>query len=233
MKKNYIVVTLLSILSACSTQSEHRKETILKSTNIDTITEYLKKAHPEDPKKHILEAKLITLKNKEWTKGAASAKPMEARPILSKVSENSKENRNPARDDQFKILMSESSLEHQNKTKELLNSLVNEDVTKNEAIFVFKNKSNCNLVLKIAGKKFYTLAVPAYNENFLVLDKGQYTISTDVCDVKFTTQKSIQKHLQLSINNPVYEKEEVKKSIAKHPISKKVVKKTRQVKGSK
>ena len=232
MKKIYVVIVLLTILSSCSTQSERRNEAILSSTSISEVTEYLKTTHPEDPKKHILEAKLIALKNKEWTKGAASAKPMEARPILSNLPQIG--NKNTSKDDEaFKLLMTESSLDHQNKTKDLLNSMVNHDVTKNEAIFLFKNKSNCNLVLKINGKKFYNLAVPALNENFLVVEKGQYTISTDICDVKYSTQKSIQKHLQLSISNPVYKNEMEIKTMAKNMDSKKEVKKTKKSKVSK
>lgn len=233
MKKIYVVIVLLTILSSCSTQSERQNEAILSSTSISEVTEYLKTAHPEDPKKHILEAKLIALKNKEWTKGAATAKPMEARPIIIDLPNNPKKDITSDHSELFKNLMTENAPEHQEKTKKLLNTMFNEDISSNEAIFLFKNKSNCNLVLKINGKKFYNLAVPALNENFLVVEKGHYTITTDICDVKYSTQKSIQKHLQLSISNPVYKNEEEIKTMAKNMDSKKEVKKTKKSKVSK
>ncbi|MBQ0152210.1 MAG: hypothetical protein KBS61_04885, partial [Chryseobacterium sp.] len=72
--------------------------------------------------------------------------------------------------------------------------------------------------------------VRAHNENFIVLDKDQYTITTDVCDVKYSTQKTIKNNVQLSINNPVYktENDEEKskdKEVAKVTTKKKIISK--------
>lgn len=99
--------------------------------------------------------------------------------------------------------MSETPSEHKEKTLKLLNAMFNEDITSKEAILLFRNKSDCNLVLRINGKKFYNMPVPAHGENFIVLNKDNYIISGDVCDVKYSSQKLIQKNLQIVLNNPV------------------------------
>lgn len=205
MKKNTLFLLFFVLALSCSTQDKNRGD-ILANTNISEIEEYLKNAHPEDPKKHILQSKLIALKNKEWTKGAASAKPMEVRPIITEFPQNLKGKNFQDDSEEFKKLIAETSPEHKQKTVKLLNAMFNEDINSNEAILLFRNNSDCNLVLKISGKKFYNLAVPSHNENFIILDKDDYSISGNVCDVKYSSQKQIKKNVQVVINNPEYKK---------------------------
>ncbi len=71
--------------------------------------------------------------------------------------------------------------------------MFNEDITRKEAILLFKNNSDCNIVLRIEGKDYYNLAVPAHGENFIVINKGSYTLSSNVCDMKYISQKDIKK----------------------------------------
>jgi len=202
MKKNSLIILFFSLTLSCSTQSNH--EDILQNTNISEIEEYLKNAHPEDPKKRILQSKVIALKNKEWTKGAANAKPMAVRPIFTEFAQNLSGKKLSDDSEEFKKLMAETSPEHKEKTVKLLNAMFNEDINSNEAILLFRNNSDCNLVIKITGKKFYNLAVPAHNDNFIVLNKDNYSISGNVCDVQYKAQKQIQKNIQIVINNPEY-----------------------------
>ena len=205
MKKNTLFLLFFALTLSCSTQEKKRGD-ILTTTNISEIEEYLKNAHPEDPKKHILQSKLIALKNKEWTKGAAKAKPMEVRPIITEFPQNAKGRSFQDDSEEFKRLIAETSPEHKQKTVKLLNAMFNEDTNSNEAILLFRNNSDCNMVLKISGKKFYNLAVPSHNENFIILDKDDYSISGNVCDVKYSSQKQIKKNIQVVINNPEYKK---------------------------
>lgn len=199
MKKNFTIFFFSLILSSCAVQESH--EDILKSTKISEIEDYLSKAHPEDPKKHILKSKLIALKNSEWTKGAAYAKPMEVRPVISEIPLNIK-NKGSNESEEFKNLLNETSASHKEKTVKLLNTMLDQNINSKEAILLFKNNSDCNLVLRINGEKFYNLAVPSHNENFIVLEKGNYSITSDVCDVKYFSTKNIIKiyRLQLEIH---------------------------------
>ncbi len=205
MKKNSLVILFFSLTLSCTTQNGNHDD-ILKNTNITEIEEYLKKAHPEDPKKHILQSKLIALKNKEWTKGALTAKPMVIRPVVTEIPQNFKNSLINKDSDEFKRLMSETSSEHKDKTVKLLNAMLNEDINSKEAILLFRNNSDCNLVLKVNGKKFYNLAVPSHDENFIIVEKDDYALSANVCDVKYASQKQIRKNLQIVINNPEVKK---------------------------
>ncbi|MDF2552989.1 MAG: hypothetical protein K0R77_2264 [Chryseobacterium sp.] len=213
MKKNPLIILFFSLTLSCSTQSANSDD-ILKNTNITEIEEYLKKAHPEDPKKHILQSKLIALRNKEWTKGALTAKPMEVRPIITEFPQSLKGKSISDDSEEFKKLIAETTSEHKEKTIKLLNTMFNENINSNEAILLFRNNSECNMVLKINGKKFYNLAVPSHNENFIVLDKDNYSISGNVCDVKYTSQKQIRKNIQVVINNPEYKQFNENKNLA-------------------
>ena len=208
------------ILSSCASNTVDKVD-VLKSTNISEIEEYLGKAHPEDPKTRILKQRIIALKNAEWTKGAKNAKPMEARPVFMELSNQLTNKRNSeANLEVFKKLMSETSEEHREKTKKLLNNMFNEDITNNEAILLLKNNSDCNLILEISGKKFYNLAVPAKGENFIVLNKDTYTFSGNVCDVKYQSSKEINKSLVVVLQNPGFKPVPEKDLIAENSLNK-------------
>lgn len=203
MKKNPLIILLFILALSCSTQNTSHKD-ILTSTNITEIEEYLKNTHPEDPKKLILKSKLIALKNKEWTKGAATAKPMEPRLVITEIPQNFKKNFISNDSEEFKKLLAETPVEHKEKTIKLLNTMLNEDVSSKEVVLLFKNNSDCNLILKISGKKFYNMAVSAHSENFIVLNKDNYAISSNVCDVPYTSQKLINRNIQIALNNLEY-----------------------------
>lgn len=64
------------------------------------------------------------------------------------------------------------------------------------------NKSKCNLIVKISGKKFYNLDVPARNQNFVLVDKGNYILTTSVCDAKYSSSKNINKDIVVTLNPP-------------------------------
>lgn len=201
MKKNSLIISILFVLISSSIYAQKSSsKNILKSTNIQEIEEYLRTCHPEDPKKTVLKPKLIALKNEEWTKGKKNAKPMEARPVISEIPSSVMRNSKDA--EEFKRLILETTKEHKEKTVQLLNAMMNEDISKKEVILLFKNNSDCNLVLKIEGKDFYNMAIPAHGENFIVINKGSYVLNSNVCDVKYSSQKDIKKNILLTINNP-------------------------------
>lgn len=215
MKKKLLTVFFLFFTflfpNLISAQKKANKD-ILKSIDIKEIEEYIKNTHPDDPKKSVLRPKLIALKNAEWTKGARTAKPMEARPVISDIPKSIM--RNPHSDDaeEFKKLITETSAEHKEKTVKLLNAMFNEDITRKEAILLFKNNSDCNIVLRIEGKDYYNLAVPAHGENFIVINKGSYTLNSNICDMKYISQKDIKKSIFVTIDNPRLPEKEAKPS---------------------
>ncbi|ASK30854.1 hypothetical protein CEY12_12350 [Chryseobacterium sp. T16E-39] len=196
MKKKILTLLFFSFLIPNFIPAQKSKQNILKSTNIKEIEEYLKNAHPEDPKRSVLKPKLIALKNQQWTLGRKNAKPMESRPVIAEIP---RKNSHDA--EEFKRLILESSQKHKDKTVKLLNALFDEDPTRKESILLFKNNSECNLVLRIQGDNFYHMAVPAHDENFIVVKKGTYSLESTICDLKYNTKKDIRKNIILTINN--------------------------------
>ncbi|PTT23114.1 hypothetical protein DBR28_19220 [Chryseobacterium sp. HMWF028] len=224
MKKKFLTILFFTFLIPSFTNAQKSSKDILKSTNIKEIEEYLKNAHPDDPKKSVLKPKLIALKNSEWTKGARTAKPMETRPLIVDIPKSAMRNPNSDDAEEFKKLIAETSAEHKGKTVKILNAMFNEDINRNEAILLFKNNSDCNIVLRIEGKDFYNLAVPAHAENFIVLKKDSYTLSSNICDMKYSSRKDIKKSIFVTIDNPKQARTELK-SAQEEPVPEKPSKK--------
>ncbi|MDN3691080.1 hypothetical protein QWZ06_01745 [Chryseobacterium tructae] len=86
------------------------------------------------------------------------------------------------------------------KTAAMLTHLFNNDINKNEAYINIKNRSSCNLIVKINGKKYYNLSVPAKGENFILIDKGEYILTTMVCDAKYSSLKKITQDVEIALN---------------------------------
>lgn len=86
------------------------------------------------------------------------------------------------------------------KTAAMLTHLFNNDINKNEAYVNIKNRSSCNLIVKINGKKYYNLSVPARGENFILIDKGEYVLTTMVCDAKYSSLKKITQDVEIALN---------------------------------
>ncbi|RQO34194.1 hypothetical protein DBR39_21825 [Chryseobacterium sp. KBW03] len=82
----------------------------------------------------------------------------------------------------------------------MLTHLFNNDVNKSEAYVNIKNRSSCNLIVKISGKKYYNLTVPAKGENFILVDKGEYVMTTMVCDAKYSSLKKIEQDIEIALN---------------------------------
>lgn len=212
MKKNVTALLFFFLIPGlASAQKKHND--ILKTTNIREIEEYLRNAHPEDPKRMVLKPKLIALKNSEWTKGARTAKPMEARPVMTDIPNRFMRNSNSNDAEEFKKLIAETSDQHKDKTVKLLNAMFDEDITRKEAVLLFRNNSDCNIILRIEGKDFYNLAVPAHGENFIILNKGSYTLNSNVCDVRYSSQKDIKKSIFVVIGNPGTRTSDVNKDV--------------------
>lgn len=86
------------------------------------------------------------------------------------------------------------------KTASMLTHLFNNDPSDKEAYINIRNKSNCRLIVKISGKKYYNLDVPAKGQNFLMVEKGEYVLTTMVCDAKYSSLKKINKDIEIQLD---------------------------------
>ncbi len=90
--------------------------------------------------------------------------------------------------------------EQSKRTAAMLTHMFNNDPMDKEAYINIKNRSKCNLIVKITGKKYYNLDVPAKGQNFILIDKGEYVLTTMVCDAKYSSLKNITKDIEIQLN---------------------------------
>lgn len=86
------------------------------------------------------------------------------------------------------------------KTASYLTHLFNNDPNDNEAYINIKNKSKCRLIVKISGKKYYNLDVPPNGQNFVMVEKGEYVLTTSVCDAKYSSLKKVTRDIEIALN---------------------------------
>lgn len=204
MKRIFTLGTVFCclMLSAQKKKNE-RYQDILNTKDIAKIENFLKTAHPEDPRRSVLKPKLIALKNSAWTQGKLTAKPMAARPITTEIPTSFLTRPNSDESAEFIKLISETSDAQKQKTLKLLNTLFDQDITKKESILLIQNNSDCNMILRIQGAgSFYNLAVPAHGENSIVMNKGTYELTSNMCDQRYTATKELKKNMIVILNKP-------------------------------
>ncbi len=185
----------LALLASLSMSAQNNKKDILKSTNIMEIESFLKTAHPDDPRRNILKSKVFKLKNDSWMKPqSTSSATTKIKPTqIPAKNVNSKD----FEDAEFqRLLHSESKKE---KTVQLLNQLFDNDISNKQAILLVQNNSDCNMILKIDGKEQYDLAIPSRGENSVVLNKGEYSLRGNVCEIPYSSGKSIAKNTMVRL----------------------------------
>lgn len=163
-----------------------------KSDDARVIANFIKH-NPNHPKTPEFKRKLFAVINNKKTPAqqAAVAKP--------KVAPLSKQKlKNDVRKDIAKDGVNNTN----RKTVDLLNHLFNNDPNRRQAYIQIENLSKCNMIVKISGKKFYNLNVPAQNKNFILVDKGSYTLSTNVCDAKYSSKKNVTQDIVVTLTPP-------------------------------
>ena len=201
MKKLLLV---FSVFTTLSLSAQKKNKDIMFSKSIDEIENFLKTAHPDDPRRMILRTKLVSLKNSSWMNaGKAAYVPM--KPVIIDIPKSVVKNKDNDETEEFKKLLSGNTSSHEEKTVKLLNQLLNSDITNKEVILLMKNNSDCNMIVRIQGSEFYNMAVPAHGENSVVVKKGEYQLNSNICDSKYTTSKKIVKNMVivLNLNKPV------------------------------
>lgn len=193
---------MLAAVSCVSLAAQKDNRDILKSTNIKEIESFLKMAHPDDPRRSVLKPRLATLRNSpvqgsKFEKTAYIPSKSSSNAVPSGFG-NGKDNEEA---EEYRRLMSENSGAHKEKTVKLLNQLFDNDVANKDAILLVQNNLDCNMIIRIKGKESYNLAVPARGENSVVLKKGEYLLTGNACDGKYSSSKSIGKNMLVTLNN--------------------------------
>ena len=186
----YLLFLFISIFSYA--QSKYSVSQVENTKDPQVIANFIK-YNPNHPKTPEFKRKLFAVINSNKTP-AEQAKV--AKPTITPVSKTKL--KNEVRRD---VAKNGTNTNHK-RTEDLLNHLFNTDPTSKTAYVQIVNKSKCNLIVKMNGKRFYNLNVPANNENFILVDKGSYSITTMVCDAKYSSSKNIGKDIVITLNAP-------------------------------
>ncbi len=192
LMKKFFYLLFLTISVFCFAQSKYTVAQVEKSTDAQVIANFIK-YNPSHPKTPEFKRKLLAVINNDKTpkQQARVAKPT-VRPVSTATLKS---------DIRKDVAKHGSNTEHK-RTADLLNHLFNSDPKSKTAYVQIVNKSKCNLIVKISGKKFYNLDVPANNQNYIMVDKGSYSLTTSVCDAKYSSTKSIGKDIVITLNAP-------------------------------
>jgi len=190
--KRYFYILVFFIPFFSFAQSKYTAEQVEKSSDPQVIANFIK-FNPTHPKTPEFKRKLLAAVNSDKTPAqrASVAKPS-VKPISTEKLKTAIK----------KDVAKDGSNDKHKRTADLLNHLFNSDPSSKTAYVQIVNRSKCNLIVKISGRKFYNLDVPASNQNFILIDKGNYTITTSVCDAKYTSAKNISKDIVVTLNAP-------------------------------
>lgn len=189
MKKILLIFGLLVSAVMCS-QSKYTQAQVEKSNDPQVIANFVK-YNPDNPKTPEFKRKLYSIIS---GKSSKVAKPKVTTLTPRKLE---KEVRRDLKD---------GSNDKNKQTAAVLTHLFNNDPSDKNAYIQIVNNSSCNLIMKISGKKYYNLTIPAKNNNFIMVDKGTYTLTTSVCDAKYSSVKSVKSDIIITLSNPKFSK---------------------------
>lgn len=191
LMKKYFYILFFLVSAFSSAQAQYTVTQVENSTDPQVIATFIKN-NPNHPKTPEFKRKLIAAinNNKPASQKAASAKP-NVQPISTAKLKN----------DIKKDVAKDGVNDKNKRTAELLTHLFNTDPSTKVAYIQIINRSKCNLIVKISGKRFYNLDVPAKSQNYILVDKGNYTLTTMVCDAKYTSAKNVSKDIVVTLNS--------------------------------
>lgn len=183
---------MFSFYAFSQTITEQQAE---KSNDVKVVAAFIKQ-NPNHPRVPEFKRKLAAIMNNDASPSQKEkiakpvVKPLNTETLKTEVKSGSSGSKSSAGSDQSK------------KTVDLLNHLFNNDPNRKDAYIQIINKSKCNLIVKISGKKFYNLTVPANNQNFILVDKGSYNLSSSICDASYSSSKNINQDITITLNAP-------------------------------
>ena len=106
---------------------------------------------------------------------------------------------------EFSQLMEADKVNKKKVTAEVLTYLLNDtDPKDTRTAAVITNDSNCDIIVRLVGvknDKVYNLPVLRKDKNQFVIDKGGYTLKSNICGASYYSQKIIVEPLILKLNS--------------------------------
>lgn len=106
---------------------------------------------------------------------------------------------------EFSTLMEKDQVNKKRVTAEVLTHLLNDpDPDEKTTAAVIENTSRCDIIVRLVGisnNKIYNLPVPRLGKNQFIIEKGNYTLKSNICGAKYYSQKNITEPLILELSN--------------------------------
>lgn len=101
---------------------------------------------------------------------------------------------------EFDMLMKQDSINKHQTAAESLDVLLNEDPNNKKVSLIIYNTSNCNIILRFAGKKFYNLPIYKNNKNFILVEKGSYSLGANLCNARYSATKTFDDSITMTLS---------------------------------
>jgi len=184
MLKKILVLLFMPILFIAYAQSV-TAEQAEQSNDMKVIATFIKN-NPTDPKIPVLKRKLIDLLQKN-TKSQPVATPAIKKTTASATPKNS--------------AVSKLLRRKETEDERILNHLFNSNPNSTEALVSMINTSECPVIMKITGKRVYTLTVAPGKKEHILVPKGTYKFSGKICNAPYYSSKLLNGDIELTLGH--------------------------------
>ncbi|QOW11523.1 hypothetical protein Q73A0000_14665 [Kaistella flava (ex Peng et al. 2021)] len=106
---------------------------------------------------------------------------------------------------EFATLISNDQINKKKINAEVVNYLLNDaDPKEKNTAAVIENTSRCDMILRLVGvsnNKIYNLPISRNSKNQFIIEKGNYTLKSNIFEAKYYSQKNITEPLILKLSN--------------------------------
>ncbi len=89
--------------------------------------------------------------------------------------------------EEFEELMVLDSINKNQTAAESLDILLSDTDDGNKISLIVNNNTNCNIILRFAGDKYYNLPIYKNRKNFIVIEKGTYSLGANLCKSRYSS----------------------------------------------
>lgn len=103
--------------------------------------------------------------------------------------------------EEYEALLKTDALDKNQRAAEAVNQFLNDNITDPRAALLFKNNTNCNIIMRISGNgKNYRIPLEKKNVNYIVVDKGYYQFKAQLCRAEYASSKQLTESLEINLS---------------------------------
>lgn len=101
---------------------------------------------------------------------------------------------------EFAELMKQDSLNKDRVVAESLDLLLNEEVSSRRISVMINNHTDCNIIVRFSGDRFYSLPIAKRSKNFIIIEKGDYVLGANLCRARYTVSKTFTDSVTMTLS---------------------------------